>query len=336
MNDQRDIVKMGNNLTVSVIVPIYNTEEYLRECIDSILSQTYTDLEIILVDDGSTDNSGVICDEYAEKDSRVRVFHKENGGVSSARNYGLDRVTGEYLSFIDSDDLVKPKYVQIMLETVKKTKADIVVCRLMHGNKNAISDFENYQYKEPLEYKKVSVADYSPNNKYARNNSEAGLFAVSLTEGIRFAQDLWIGEDLLFFHQLLKRAGEFVYVEEQLYYYRYREGSAYNSHYDTRQAIEITARERVSALFNDMSEDSRREFRAAIGLYCKRHCIMALKANIQDKGFIRMLRKKMWKHCSNVVKSKVLSPVSKTGYILALCSPKLYLNVKHKFITGGE
>lgn len=93
-------------MNISIIVPVYNTEKYLKECIGSILAQTYTDFELLLVDDGSTDNSGEICDEYAQKDSRVRVFHKENGGASSARNLGIEEAHGEYLHFVDADDFV--------------------------------------------------------------------------------------------------------------------------------------------------------------------------------------------------------------------------------------
>ncbi len=113
-----------NNL-VSVIVPVYNRENYLRRCIDSILAQTYTNFELLLIDDGSTDNSGKICDEYAERDNRVKVFHKENGGVSSARNVGLDNAKGEYIIFVDSDDWVAVNYVELLLP---REGEDLVCC----------------------------------------------------------------------------------------------------------------------------------------------------------------------------------------------------------------
>lgn len=100
---------------ISVIVPVYNAEKYLNRCIDSILAQTYTDFELLLIDDGSTDNSGKICDEYAEKDTRIRVFHKENGGASSARNVGLDNACGEWIAFADSDDYVFPEWLSIFI-----------------------------------------------------------------------------------------------------------------------------------------------------------------------------------------------------------------------------
>lgn len=98
--------------TISVIVPVYNTEKYLRRCIDSVLAQTYADFELLLIDDGSKDKSGEICDEYAQKDARVRVFHKENGGVSSARNLGLDNARGEWVAFVDSDDYIEENYLK--------------------------------------------------------------------------------------------------------------------------------------------------------------------------------------------------------------------------------
>ena len=100
-------------MVISIIVPVYNTEQYLRRCIDSVLAQTYQDFELLLIDDGSKDSSGAICDEYAAQDTRVRVFHKANGGVSSARNVGLDHARGEWITFVDSDDEVKPNWLDL-------------------------------------------------------------------------------------------------------------------------------------------------------------------------------------------------------------------------------
>ena len=101
-----------NTLNISVVIPIFNADKYLHRCINSVLSQSYTDFELLLIDDGSTDKSGKICDEYAREDDRVRVFHKENGGVSSARNLGLDNAKGEWVSFVDADDRVETDYLK--------------------------------------------------------------------------------------------------------------------------------------------------------------------------------------------------------------------------------
>ncbi len=115
-------------MKISTIVPVYNTEKYLNKCIDSILKQTYKDFELILVDDGSTDTSGAICDEYAKKDERVVVIHKENGGQATARNIGLDAAKGEYVSFIDSDDYIEPEMYETMISAIETTDAEIAMC----------------------------------------------------------------------------------------------------------------------------------------------------------------------------------------------------------------
>ena len=113
---------------ISVIVPVYKAEKYIRRCVDSILAQTFTDFELLLVDDGSPDNSGAICDEYAARDSRVKVFHKENGGVSSARQMGLDNSLGEYVIHADPDDWVEPDMLQELYSEAQQSGADMVIC----------------------------------------------------------------------------------------------------------------------------------------------------------------------------------------------------------------
>ena len=112
---------------VSVIVPVYNVERYLSACIESVLGQTYSDWELLLVDDGSTDRSGRICDEYAENNSRIRVFHKENGGVSSARNLALDQMRGDFCIMLDSDDLIHPSLLEDTLQIIHDTQTDAVI-----------------------------------------------------------------------------------------------------------------------------------------------------------------------------------------------------------------
>ena len=117
---------------ISVIVPVYNVEKYLHECVDSILTQTFTDFELILVDDGSPDNCPVICDEYASKDKRIKVIHKENGGGAQSRNVGLDCSRGAYIGFVDSDDHILPDMYEKMFCRIEEEQADIACCGLHH------------------------------------------------------------------------------------------------------------------------------------------------------------------------------------------------------------
>ena len=120
---------------VSIIVPVYKAEKYLNRCIDSILAQTFTDFELLLIDDGSPDRSGEICDEYAKKDSRIRVIHKENGGVSSARQRGLDESVGEYTMHADPDDWVEPEMLDELYKKAKEEDADMVICDFFYEYK---------------------------------------------------------------------------------------------------------------------------------------------------------------------------------------------------------
>lgn len=119
---------MDRKPKISVIIPVYNAEKYLRKCIESVLNQTFGDFELLLVDDGSPDHSGEICDEYAQKDSRVHVFHKPNGGTANARNYGLDHSQGDYVAFIDNDDYVEPTYLGDMYSAMTHYDVDLVCC----------------------------------------------------------------------------------------------------------------------------------------------------------------------------------------------------------------
>ena len=124
------------NKLISVIVPVYNVEKYLSRCLDSIISQTYRKLEIVLVDDGSTDNSSMICDEYAKKDCRITVIHTENHGLSEARNKGIENSHGEYVSFVDSDDYLHKRFLETLLNLVIETGSDLSVCDFVRVDEN--------------------------------------------------------------------------------------------------------------------------------------------------------------------------------------------------------
>ncbi|NST07596.1 glycosyltransferase, partial [Enterococcus faecalis] len=113
---------------ISIIVPVYNVEKYLEKCVRSILAQTFTDFELILVDDGSPDSSGAMCDQFAEQDQRVKVIHKENGGLSDARNAGIEIATGEYLGFVDSDDYIADDMYELLYTNIVKEDADLSIC----------------------------------------------------------------------------------------------------------------------------------------------------------------------------------------------------------------
>lgn len=198
--------------TISVIVPVYNVEKYLRCCVDSILAQTFTDIEVLLVDDGSTDGSGAICDEYAQKDSRVRVFHKANGGVSSARNLGLDEATGEWIMFVDSDDKVAPAICERLLEYA--SEGCMPMCMWCEGNDEGgyrpiISKFEGMRPIEDI----LKIKIHHPVDKlYER--------AIIKRENLAFHEKISYAEDAIFNFEYYAFLKAFFIINEPLYYYR--------------------------------------------------------------------------------------------------------------------
>ena len=139
-----ELSRNGNNSLISVIVPVYNVEDYLTRCIESILDQTYTNFELLLVDDGSTDDSLMICKKYQDLDNRVMCFHKENGGLSDARNYGLEHMKGEYVTFIDSDDYIGSDYLRILFEMMEDGSSDVTIIGVEDFYKDSSAQCSEY------------------------------------------------------------------------------------------------------------------------------------------------------------------------------------------------
>ena len=219
---------------VSVIVPIYKVEAYLEKCIKSIQNQTYTDLEIILVDDGSPDGCGAICDRYAEEDARIKVIHKENGGLSDARNKGLDIAVGEYILFVDSDDYIHPQMVEILLHHLKKTEADIAVCSFSQVEVKEEVVFPQYHTAGLIEYEEADAQIEIFDGVAVMNNLQYKnlltvvawnkLYKAELFEKLRYPKNR-LQEDEFFVHHILHLCKKTVYITKELYYYVQRSGS---------------------------------------------------------------------------------------------------------------
>lgn len=220
---------------VSVIVPVYGAEKYLNKCVDSLLNQTLHDIEIILVDDGSPDKSSVMCDEYAEKDSRIKVIHKTNGGVSSARNEGLKVATGEFVTFLDSDDYIEVRAYEIAYNTAKDNCCEYVMwgffCDFVDENENLINQknlvprgthYEAFQREELL-----NLSGYLWNKLYSKKM----LVELKLC----FKEDLTLYEDLLFNAQYIPKTKNSIFISEAFTHYIQRDtislGTKYRENY---------------------------------------------------------------------------------------------------------
>lgn len=211
---------------ISIIIPVYNVEAYLGQCIETVLRQTYPELEILLIDDGSKDSSGKICDNYAENDQRIIVIHKENGGLSDARNAGIDRATGKYLAFIDSDDYVHPQYIELLYRTITASDSDMAIC-----------GFREVAEQEKVEYQFIPDSMVKPKvmqgkeklSQLLDNNLQTvvawnKLYRSKLWNQLRYPLGK-LQEDEFVIHYLLEQADRVVYLGETLYYYRQREKS---------------------------------------------------------------------------------------------------------------
>lgn len=204
---------------VSIIVPVYNVENYLPKCVDSLINQTYKNIEIILVDDGSTDNSGIICDRYQTLDERVTALHKNNGGLSDARNYGIERARGSYLSFVDSDDFLNSETIKKLLDASLRYDCDISVC-------NMIRFFDDNS--EEVFYKPSSILKVlNGSNKYETLKQPSvcnKLFKKTLFDNIQFPYKKYY-EDTFVYHELCYKANRIVLTGYDGYWYLSRKGS---------------------------------------------------------------------------------------------------------------
>ena len=210
---------------ISIIIPVYQVEKYIKRCLDSILSQKYSNLEIILIDDGSRDMSGKICDEYAIKDSRIKVIHQDNAGVSVARNKGLDICTGDYVTFVDSDDFLEPLMYEKMMEKVIEYNCDVVMCDCVKDDgvtqipytHDIRAGFYNYNQLKEEYYPHLLMME---NVEYpATISNYLILFKREVASKIRYIEGVRYSEDLLFGAQLLYNAKSFYYMKGEFYYH---------------------------------------------------------------------------------------------------------------------
>jgi len=280
---------------ISIIIPVYNVESYIRKCLESVINQTYTNLEIILINDGSPDNCGKICEEYAEQDSRIRVFHKENGGLSSALNFGLKSFTGSYIGFVDSDDWIEPNMYQELYNAINGV--DIAVCSYF---KDTISSSEKVENMKKIKEHIISTGNmllyplmrdyYMGFCGYIWNK----LYYASIIQeiGLSFDENIKYAMDVLFYETLVtqqKCVG--AYVDKPLYHYLQREGAITKSEsYDIKTDI-LKVYKRVEELLPDVYKYWAR------GFYCYHASVICeLAIRKRDKDMLETMQKEIREH----------------------------------------
>ena len=227
---------------ISIIVPIYNVQDFLKRCIDSLIVQTYQNLEILLIDDGSTDGCGKICDEYAKKYKNIKAFHKVNGGLSDARNYGIQKATGSYIAFVDSDDFVNKDYCKILHKNLVENNADISICQFKKVKEESILEDNQEEIISVYEGvdKQKNILNYSNGMNMVTTVAWNKLYKKELWDIIKYPKGK-INEDEFVVHQLMHKSHKVVYTSLILYYYYQREDSIMNMKFNIARLDVIEA-----------------------------------------------------------------------------------------------
>ncbi|MCD2502361.1 glycosyltransferase [Clostridium sp. NSJ-145] len=316
---------------ISVIVPVYNVEKYLEKCIISILGQTFKDFELILVNDGSTDSSGEICNKYKKIDERIKVIYQKNSGLSAARNAGLEMAKGDYIGFVDSDDYINNNMYETMFKLAQENNADIVQCKfkkfyndfLEENEENNTNRIFNISNSEEALYKLLSIGDMNVQCVVAWNK----LYKSNLFNDIRFPIAK-IHEDEFTTYKLFDKSKKIVFCESEMYYYRQVDGSIMNSKFNKRRLHYLEALEEQLCYFENRNKEIYKEILIKYELNLKIY-YFRVKSNIENnKEILKEIRKKYYvvfkKLCENnkfMLKRKLIN-------ILFLVSPNLFQKIQ--------
>lgn len=308
---------------ISIIIPLYNVENYVETCLKSIICQTYKNLEIILVDDGSPDKSGLIADQWAKKDKRIKVIHKENGGLSSARNAGLDICIGEYVMFVDSDDIVSTEICQNLYDLIKKTNAEIAICEADHV-------FDNNPHFTTSDNNKLYNRDDAICEMWYQKSflpsAWGKLYDAKIFKELRFTEGI-IFEDIDIMHEVFYLAKKIVYTDAKLYGYMHHEDSITTKPFARRDLIILDICQKIL----EFSKDKNMKLQKAAKAYTITGAMRVyLNAPNQFTNEINYSKKLLSQFGKKVLKDKNIRKKNKYSLVLYLYfRPFLKLIYKH-------
>ena len=313
---------------ISVIVPVYNVEQYLERCVDSIINQTYTNLEIILVNDGSTDNSGKLCDELAKKDERIRVIHKENGGLSDARNRGIEEAESDLVGFIDSDDYIDNDMYEILLKNLNNTDADLSMCALYDVYNNTpeaqVTNKETWKLSSEQAIKMVMEA------KILSVTAVNKLYRKSLFSDLKFEVGK-IAEDAFIMVKLLDKCEKIVATNKKKYYYVHRENSITTQKFSTKFLNVIEAYEQnrniILEKYPKLKDVAQTRMSWAYFYVLDR---LLLDDNYNDKELENNLISYLKDHRKDILNDPLFTKGRKIGFIALLLNRNLYRKLIEK------
>lgn len=318
------------NELISIIVPIYKVEKYLDECINSIIKQTYNNIEIILVDDGSPDDCGNICDKYAKEDNRIKVIHKKNGGLSDARNKGIDVAKGKYITFIDSDDYVEIEYIEKLYNAIKENNTLISQCSILKVNNQK-------EIKNKLGYEEncIKTGIEMINDLYSKHLIENivvwnKMYNMELFKELRFPFGK-IHEDEFTTYKIFYNVDEVAIINNYLYNYRQTDESIIGRKFSTKRLELLEAIEQRLDFFEEYNEIKIYEKTLKYYLEQIRGNYIKMKLYIEhseeeQKRLIKNYRKSYKKY----IKMKDISIISKLKALIFYISPNMFFNIKKK------
>lgn len=283
-----------NNTLISIIVPVYNASKYLRECINSISKQSYRNIEILLVDDGSSDNSLRICNELSEFDNRIKVLAKKNGGASSARNFGIDAATGEWIAFVDSDDLIQPFYIEHLLNAVKESDVDFVVSGIQYWNVKT-NERQNLSYKRSYLIADKTIEAITKNKIHLNGGPVSKLYKASIVKdnNIYFNENMSFAEDCDFMLRYFSHIRSIAFIENSDYVYRLTPNSL--SHRQLSYETELYCLNEMVKRYNDIhrlyTDSNLNEYKASVMQYFLRTVRSANRSNITFKECLYNMNK---------------------------------------------
>ena len=318
----------GNEL-ISIIVPVYNVERYLEKCVNSIINQTYKNLEIILVDDGATDSSGNMCDELAKSDNRIKVYHKENGGLSDARNYGVERATGDYIGFVDSDDYIDSEMYEKLYEAIKKENVDVAECSLKVIYPGKIELFTDEKY-----YKVLGKTEYL--EEYLTIKKIFGsvwtkLIKSDVAKKLVFPKGK-LYEDTYYAYDLIEKVDRYVIMNNPYYNYLMRENSITNAKFNPRilDLIEIVEKFHKTTYENYPGLKEAADCRKMYAYFSVLNSIL-LEENYRDNEYYSEILNYFKRNYISLLKNKYINYNRKLSVILIKLNIDLYRKVLMKY-----
>lgn len=309
---------MKNNPLISIIIPVYNSAKYLLKCLDSIINQTYQNLEIICVNDGSTDNSTKILQNYAKKDNRIKILTQKNAGLSAARNSGIKAATGKYITFVDADDQIKPTMLKDMISALQNSHADIAVCSFEEFYPNGKITHFNKNYSKKI-YDTTSALKAMLKEEGFMLSATMKLFPTKYFKNVKFPVGK-LHEDVGTTYKLIMQASKIVFLPNEYYIYNHHNSSIVKSKFDTRKLDLITLTDQMC---NDIDQKypklknvtNERRMRARFSILRQ----IPLQ-NPETKNLLKYLKV----HQTYIIQNPEATKADKLALKLALINPKLF------------